>query len=69
LDDEAGVIRHTYYRDDGAGRKNKQVLWQQPGSDITGIVAKSEKIAGTFEQVLKKIRHIDKCHTYCIQHI
>ncbi|CAH1778742.1 unnamed protein product [Owenia fusiformis] len=52
LESEDGVMKHVYGRDDGAGRKTKSVLWNQPGSDITGVASRTEKIAGTMEQLL-----------------
>ena len=41
----------NYGRNDGEGGRTKVVLWNQPGNDITGIIARSNKMAGTFEQV------------------
>lgn len=51
LEDDKGVISQVYSRDDGAGRRSKTVLWNNAGSDITGIIARAEKVAGTFEKV------------------
>lgn len=36
---------------DGLNHKTKRVIWNEPGNDITGIVARSQKIAGTAEKV------------------
>lgn len=36
---------------DGDGRASRLLLWNQPGSDITGMVARCEKMASTCEQV------------------
>ena len=44
-------MEHSYGRDDGEGGMVKVCLWNQPGNDINGIIARSEKMAGTFEQV------------------
>jgi len=30
----------------------RQVLWSHPGNDVTGMVARSEKVAGICEKVL-----------------
>ena len=36
---------------DGTGTGSRLALWNQPGSDITGMVARVEKVAKTCEQV------------------
>ena len=36
---------------DGEGRESRLVIWSHPGSDVTGMVARCEKVAGTMEQV------------------
>ncbi len=51
LEQDEGVMSMKYGRSDGEGRKAKVVLWNQPGNDITGILARSDKMAGTFEKV------------------
>ena len=51
LESDEGIFKHRYGRNDGAGRKSKVALWNQPGNDITGVIARAEKMAGTFEQV------------------
>ena len=48
-------MEHSYGRDDGEGGMVKVCLWNQPGDDITGIIARSEKMAGTFEQVIFRL--------------
>ena len=53
LEHDKGIMEHSYGRDDGEGGMVKVCLWNQPGDDITGIIARSEKMAGTFEQVIK----------------
>ncbi|XP_013395022.1 phytanoyl-CoA dioxygenase-like isoform X2 [Lingula anatina] len=52
FENDAGVAKYSFGRDDGHGRKSKYYAWNQPGNDITGMVARSEKVAGTFEQLL-----------------
>lgn len=52
LENDEGVMTQHYGRDDGAGRRTKAVLWNHPGNDITGVVARTEKVAGTFEKLL-----------------
>ncbi|KAK4328123.1 hypothetical protein Pmani_001444 [Petrolisthes manimaculis] len=42
----------AYSRDDGKNRRSKVVLWNHPGNDITGMLARMERVAGTMEQLL-----------------
>ena len=51
LEHDEGIMSHKYERDDSEGRKSKSVLWNQLANDVTGIIARSEKVAGTFEKV------------------
>ena len=53
LEHDEGLMTKTYTRDDGMGRHSKTCLWNHPGNDITGMVARAEKIAGTMEKVRK----------------
>jgi hypothetical protein len=36
---------------DGAGKETYMVVWNHPGVDVTGMVARCEKVAGTCEKV------------------
>ena len=51
LESDAGILQHSYGRDDGHGRISRMCLWNHPGNDITGMVGRCEKVAGTMEQV------------------
>ena len=51
LEHDEGIKKHSYGRDDGEGGRTKVCLWNQPGDDTTGIIARAEKMAGTFEKV------------------
>ena len=51
VENEAGVMSNIYIGHDRDNAKVKVSLWNQPGNDVTGIVARSEKLAGTFEKV------------------
>lgn len=51
LEMEEGVKSHCYALSDGAGRAVRMSCWNQPGNDVTGILARTEKVAGTFEKV------------------
>ena len=48
---EDGVLRYKYPLDDGDGRHVFMSLWNQPGNDVTGMVARCRKIVDTFEKV------------------
>lgn len=37
---------------DGTGRECKMALWRHPGSDVTGMVARCEKVVDTSEKVV-----------------
>ena len=51
LEASDGVMSQVYTREDGLGRRAKVALWNHPGNDLTGIIARSQKLAGTFEKV------------------
>ena len=36
---------------DGQGREAKVTIWGHPGNDVSGMVSRSEKVAGTCEKV------------------
>ena len=52
LESENGILQYSYSRDDGHGKKNKVCLWNHPGEDLTGMVGRCRKVAGTMEQLL-----------------
>lgn len=51
LEDPEGVTKYKFCRSDGKNRANKLSLWNHPGRDVTGVLARTDKIAGTAEQV------------------
>lgn len=53
LEKDDGIRKHAYELNDGHGRKSKLCLWNHPGNDITGMVARTEKIAGTSGKLLR----------------
>ena len=55
-----GVCKVIHTRDDGRGGNIRVALWNQPGNDVTGMVARSQKIAGTFEKVTQQ--QSEKCY-------
>lgn len=36
---------------DCQGREAKMTIWGHPGNDVSGMISRSEKVAGTCEQV------------------
>ena len=53
LESDSELLKHSYGREDGHGRVSRMALWKHPGKDISGIIARSEKVAGTMEKVSK----------------
>lgn len=51
LETDGGILQHAYFVNDGHGRRSKLCIWSHPGHDITGMVARSEKVVGTMENV------------------
>ncbi|XP_060557301.1 L-proline trans-4-hydroxylase-like [Ruditapes philippinarum] len=43
---------HTYGVGDGAGKEAHLIMWNHPGVDVTGMVGRCEKVAGTCEKLL-----------------
>lgn len=37
--------------DDGLERQAKLTVWSHPGDDVTGMVSRSDKVAGTCQEV------------------
>lgn len=52
LEREDGILQYSYTRDDGHGRQSRMCLWNQPGNDLTGMVGRCQKVAGTMEKLL-----------------
>mmetsp|Transcript_113763 Transcript_113763/g.322163 ORF Transcript_113763/g.322163 Transcript_113763/m.322163 type:complete len:307 (-) Transcript_113763:42-962(-) len=49
---DGGIASHAYGRDDGMGRKTRLALWNRPGNDVTGMIARVPKVAKTMEALL-----------------
>ncbi|XP_052789579.1 L-proline trans-4-hydroxylase-like isoform X2 [Mya arenaria] len=49
---EGPILNHSYGVDDGEGKKAHMVLWNHPGNDVTGMVGRCEKVAGSCEKLL-----------------
>ncbi|KAK7077785.1 hypothetical protein SK128_003499, partial [Halocaridina rubra] len=50
LENSKGVLSHAHSRDDGDGRRSHIALWNHPGHDITGILARMQRVAGVMQE-------------------
>lgn len=48
---DADIRDTSYDKADGRGKSMRMALWDDPSDDITGAIARAEKVAGTFEKV------------------
>ena len=58
LESDDGMLQHSFGRSDGHGRSSRLCLWNHPGNDITGMVGRCEKVAGTTEQVCVRMHMV-----------
>jgi len=49
---DGGIAKHAFGRDDGLGRKTRLALWNHPGDDVLGMVARVPRVRGTMELLL-----------------
>ncbi|XP_042208029.1 L-proline trans-4-hydroxylase-like isoform X1 [Homarus americanus] len=47
-----GVMRYAFGRHDGISRKTMQCLWNHPGHDLSGALARIKRVAGTMEELM-----------------
>ena len=52
LESSEDIQEHAYGRSDGMGASSKLAIWNMAGDDVSGMVARAEKIAGTMEILL-----------------
>ncbi|CAH1785371.1 unnamed protein product [Owenia fusiformis] len=52
IEHKDGVTKHAYENDDGGDRKTRMCLWGHPGNDVTGMLARCEKLVDTSEKLL-----------------
>ncbi|XP_013384548.1 uncharacterized protein LOC106154670 [Lingula anatina] len=65
LETDGRILQYRLGRDDGKGRRVNMTLWNHPGEDITGMVARSEKVVNAMETFLDgEVYHY---HTKLIQ--
>jgi ectoine hydroxylase-related dioxygenase (phytanoyl-CoA dioxygenase family) len=46
------IERYAYGRDDGMGRRTRLCLWNHPGKDVTGMIARVPKVSGLMSELL-----------------
>ena len=51
VENNKGILKHHFAVGDGHGRNLGHVIWSHPGNDITGMIARSQKVAGFTEKV------------------
>lgn len=52
LEDNDEIRKRAFGVADGKGRESKLALWSHPGTDVTGMVARCEKLVNTCEKLL-----------------
>jgi len=52
LAEDESVVNHAFELNDGAGLKSRLSLWNHPGNDITGMVARAKKAVNPMEELL-----------------
>ena len=49
---DGGIEKHALGRDDGMGRRTRLALWNHPGNDVTGMIARMPRVFKTMETLL-----------------
>lgn len=49
---DGGIVEHAYGRDDGMGRRTRLALWNNPGNDVTGMMARIPRVRETMTTLL-----------------
>lgn len=49
---DGGIQDHAYGRDDGMGRRTRMALWNHPGNDVTGMIARIPRVRDAMEYLL-----------------
>lgn len=50
--DGESIEKYAYGRDDGMGRRTRLCLWNHPGKDVTGMIARVPKVSGLMGELL-----------------
>ena len=49
---DGGIETHAHGRDDGMGRRTRMALWNHPGCDVCGMIARIPRVRHTMETLL-----------------
>lgn len=52
MEQSKDIKKFAHGRSDGTGKQSKLCLWNYAGDDVCGIVARSQKVAGTMQSLL-----------------
>lgn len=52
LESDGGIINNAFEMADGQGKNSRLSIWSHPGEDVTGMLARSEKVVTTSEEVI-----------------
>lgn len=52
VETDPNIQKHSYGRSDGNNKISKMCLWNYAGDDLTGILTRSQKVAGTMQALL-----------------
>jgi len=52
LEQSKDIKKNAYGKVDGQGRQSKMTLWNYAGNDVTGVLARSQKVAGTMQALM-----------------
>ena len=70
------IKKYSYGREDSKGRLSKMCMWNYAGNDILGMVARSQRIAGTAQELMggdevyhyhSKVGHLNFMKRYTVQ--
>ncbi len=51
LETDDGIVANAFEMSDGHGKNSRLSIWSHPGEDVTGMLARSEKVVTTTEEV------------------
>ena len=51
LESDGGIVQNAFELADGQGKNSRLSVWSHPGEDVTGMLARSEKVVTTSEEV------------------
>ena len=51
LESDGGIVDNAFEMADGKGKNSRLSIWSHPGEDVTGMLARCEKVVTTSEEV------------------